>query len=205
MKWIVCLILMIPLLSGCRVILFDENSHELFKPEEAVTLEAFVQIYRNKLLLRGESNLPEGAIVEFRLNPYRDDASSLNIENYKAETLEQIADSAISKVGRDGKLASIYLQRPDESKRYRLEAVFDPRRQDEEVQESFGAAGERLPPSSGRVTVLEQKDKTFQIQKVININKVDEPNGLMAKMRLAPLKELRGANFVEKLELTAVK
>ncbi|XXM72471.1 hypothetical protein ACQ0QQ_00800 [Lysinibacillus sphaericus] len=173
--------------------------------KEELVFETYVHIYRNRLLIRGESNLPAGASVELNLRPYPDDSPLLKLENYAIEPEDKIAVSGIMKVGKDGEVESLFISRPDETKRYRLEAVFDPRKQNEDIQEKYGASGESLPVGSGMISVIDNKRKVSMIQKVININSIDQPNGIMSNLRLASLKELKEANFAEKLALTAVK
>jgi hypothetical protein len=196
-----------PLLNGCRIVIMDDTTDELFKlnSDKELILETNVHVYRNKLLIRGESTLPAGAKVEFLLKPYHDDLPVLKLENYAVEPKDETIESGTTEVGKDGNLDSLFISRPDETKRYRLEVVFDPRKQGKEIQKKYGAAGESLPSIEGKITVTGKSGKVAMIQKVININKLGEPNGLMARLRLASLKELRKANFAEKLELTAVK
>lgn len=204
LKLIIFILCVIPLLNGCRVVFVEESKDDQFahNPDKEITLDTNVQLYRNKLLIRGESNLPVGATLEFHLKPYQDDVNTLQLEQYAIEPRNKISASGTSKIGKNEKIESIYLSRPDESKRYRLEVVFDPRNQPKEVQEKFGTIGELIVYSKGITSVDEESDKVTVIKKVVNINKVVELNGIGAKLSLTSLKELKEAKPLERLKLT---
>ncbi|MGD6803925.1 hypothetical protein FZC79_22565 [Rossellomorea vietnamensis] len=201
---IIFILCVIPLLNGCRVVWVDESKDEKFEhnPDKEITLDTNVKLYRNKLLIRSESNLPVGTTLEFHLKPYQDDVDTIKFENYDLEPQDEVSASGTSKIREDGKMESIFVSRPDEGKRYRLEVVFDPRNQSKDVQERFGTRGELMVFSKGVTTVAEGSEKVTIIKKVVNIKKVGEPNGIGAKLSLASLKELKEANFLEKIQLT---
>jgi hypothetical protein len=205
LKLVIFIVCVIPLLNGCRVVWFEESKDEKLEhnPDKEITLDTDVQLYRNKLLIRSESNLPVGATLEFQLKPYQDDVDTIKFENYDLEPQDKVSASGTSKIiSKDGKMESMFVSRPDEGKRYRLEVVFDPRNQSKDIQERFGTLGELMVFSKGVTTVVEGSEKVTVIKKVVNINKVDGPGGFRAKLSLASLKELKEADFLEKLQLT---
>ncbi len=204
LKLVIFILCVIPLLNGCRVVWVEESKDEKFEhnTDKEITLDTKVQLYRNKLLIRSESNLPVGATLEFHLKPYQDDVDTLKFEDYAVEPQNKVSSSGTSKIRKDGKMESIFVSRPDEGKRYRLEVVFDPRNQPKDVQERFGTLGELMVFSKGVTTVVDDTEKVTVIKKVVNINYVDGPNGMGSKLSLVSLKELKEANILEKLQLT---
>ncbi len=194
-KWIIVMLCVIPMIAGCRVILVDESKEKseveqvVEKPSEALKLDAKAQLFKKSLLIRGETTLPKGAVVDVQLKPYPDDATSLQIIRTAVEPLDTIASSGTMKVKKDGTMESITMPRPSENKRYRLEIVFDPRKQNEDVQEILGSLGENLTTSIGSTPLTEESKDITTIKKYANIMKREEPDGFMAKLDLVPFEQ----------------
>lgn len=194
-KWVMVMLCVLPMIAGCRVILVDESKEKseveqvVQRPSEALKLDAKVQLFKKSLLIRGETTLPKGAIVDVQLKPYPDDATSLQIIRNAIEPLDTVASSGIVKVKKDGTIESITIPRPDENKRYRLEIVLDPRNQNEDVTKSLGPLGENLSNSDGNVSITEKSQDITFLKKYANIMKREEPDGFMAKLDLVALEE----------------
>ncbi|MBW3111686.1 hypothetical protein KYJ26_07590 [Bacillus sp. MCCB 382] len=194
-KWVMAMLCVIPLIAGCRVIVVDESKETskveqvVQKPSEALKLDAKAQLFKKSLLIRGETTLPEGAIIDVQLKPYPDDATSLQIIRTVVEPLDTIASSGTVKVKKDGTMESITIPRPSENKRYRLEIVLDPRKQNEDVQEILGPLGENLTTSSGSTPLTEESKDITTIKKYANIMKREEPDGFMAKLDLVAFEQ----------------
>ncbi|CAN7286989.1 hypothetical protein [Rossellomorea sp. LjRoot5] len=192
-KRIILILCLFPLLNGCRVIVFDESKEEqkvekiIQSPSENWKLDAKVQVFKKSLLIRSETTLPKGAIVDVQLKPYPDDATSLQIIRTAVEPLDTVASSGTVKVKKDGTIESITIPRPDENKRYRLEIILDPRKQDEDVQEAIGPFGEKLSNSDGNISITEKSQDITFLKKFANIMKREEPDGFMAKINLVAL------------------
>ncbi|UXH44087.1 hypothetical protein N5C46_21025 [Rossellomorea vietnamensis] len=159
------------------------------RPSEALKLDAKVQLFKKSLLIRGETTLPKGAVMDVQLKPYPNDATSLQIIRNAIEPLDTVASSGIVKVKKDGTIESITIPRPDENKRYRLEIVLDPRKQNEDVQEDLGPLGKNLSNSDGNVSITEKSQDITFLKKYANIMKREEPDGFMAKINLVALDE----------------
>ncbi|MDX8342182.1 hypothetical protein [Rossellomorea sp. YZS02] len=194
-KWIIVILCFIPLIAGCRVILVDESKDKseveqiVQKPNEELKLDAKAQLFKKSLLIRGETTLPKGAVVDVQLKPYPDDATSLQIIRTAVEPLDTIASSGSVKVKKDGTMESITIPRPSENQRYRLEIVLDPRKQNKDVQEILGPLGENLTTSSGSTPLTEESKDITTIKKYANIMKREEPDGFMAKLDLVPFEQ----------------
>ncbi|OXS59604.1 hypothetical protein B1B00_11810 [Bacillus sp. DSM 27956] len=185
----------LPMIAGCRVILVDESKEKseveqvVQRPSEALKLDSKVQLFKKSLLIRGETTLPKGAVMDVQLKPYPNDATSLQIIRNAIEPLDTVASSGIVKVKKDGTIESITIPRPDENKRYRLEIVLDPRKQNEDVTKSLGPLGENLSNSDGKVSITEKSQDITFLKKYANIMKREEPDGFMAKINLVALDE----------------
>ncbi|MCA0147271.1 hypothetical protein LCD52_00560 [Rossellomorea vietnamensis] len=194
-KWIIAMLCVMPVMAGCRVIVVDESKEKsevkqvVHKSSEALKLDAKVQVFKKSLLIRSETTLPKGAIVDVQLKPYPDDATSLQIIRTAVEPLDTVASSGTVKVKKDGIIESITIPRPDENKRYRLEILVDPRKQNEDVQEALGPLGENLSNSEGNVSITEKSQDITFLKKYANIMKREEPDGFMAKLDLVALDE----------------
>jgi hypothetical protein len=194
-KWIIVMLCVIPMMSGCRVIVVEDSKKKneveqvVQKPSEALKLDAKVQVFKKSLLIRGETTLPKGSVVDVQLKPYPDDATSLQIIRNSIEPLDTVTSSETVKVKKDGAIESISIPRPDENKRYRLEIVLDPRKQSEVVQEALGPLGENLSNSDGNVSITEKSQDITFLKKYANIMKREEPDGFMAKINLVSLDE----------------
>lgn len=191
LKLLIFILCVIPLLNGCRVVWFEESKDEEFdyNPDKEITIDSKVQIYRNKLMIRGESNLPEGAILEFNLKPYQEEATAFQVETYAVEPEDKISASGTSKIGEGGTIEGTFVKRPDDTKRYRLEVVFDPRKQTENIQQSYGPLGESIALSDGIISLTDQSIKVTVIKKYVNLLKSEEPNGMMANLNFTSLKK----------------
>lgn len=194
-KWVLVMLCVLPMIAGCRVILVDESKEKseveqvVQRPSEALKLDAKVQLFKKSLLIRGETTLPKGAVMDVQLKPYPNDATSLQIIRNAIEPLDTVASSGIVKVKKDGTIESITIPRPDENKRYRLEIVLDPRKQNEDVQEDLGPLGKNLSNSDGNVSITEKSQDITFLKKYANIMKREEPDGFMAKINLVALDE----------------
>ena len=194
-KQIIIILCLLPLLNGCRVIVFDEKKEErkaekfVHNPNNEVQVNATVQLFKKKLLVRGETTLPKGTVIDVQLKPYPESATSLQIVRNTVDPLDSVAASGIIKVKKDGTLESITVTRPGEDKRYRLEIVLDPRKQNKDVQTVLGPLGENIGNSDGHVSVTQETEEITLIKKFANIMKREEPDGFMSKIDLTALKE----------------
>ena len=195
-KRIILILCLLPLLNGCRVIVFDESKEKqkvekvVQNPSENWKMDAKVQLFKKSLLIRGETTLPKGSIVDVHLNPYPDDATSLQIIRTAVEPLDTVASSGTVKVKKDGTIESITIPRPSENKRYRLEIILDPSKQKEDIQKILGSLGENLSNSDGSVTLTNESENITTIKKYANIMKREEPDGFMAKLDLVAFDHL---------------
>lgn len=177
------IVTLLSLLTGCRVILTEEATGETKKPAkpQLVKIDATVNLKSQKIIVRGNSTLPAGAIVDVRLMPYSDDAPREEIEPYLIEPEDTVMASANTKVNEDGSIELTVLKRPDPAKRYRLDLLFIPDRQPEEVK-----LEENIEDSEGFTSLqVDGKTETGLLMHV-NIFKEDEFFGDNISMDFIP-------------------
>ena len=141
------------LLAGCRVVWVDETldqkkSPEVAKGKETIILEATVQYNRNRLVIRGQTNLPEGAVIYAGVKQYPDDAEQLDVINGVIEPHDGYILEEQGETSEDGSFL-IVLERPDTEKQYQLSVQFLPELQPENIQSTYGKTGENIGSSEG--------------------------------------------------------
>jgi hypothetical protein len=186
--FLLLLILIAISLSGCRVILFSEDSPPFVKEmgKQRVHLEAKAIVRSASIIIRSETTFPPGTIFDVELKPYPEDATAFQVETYSVAPLKENAVSSTLTVNEKGELEGIVIDRPDINTRYRIQITFNPASQPKEVVNILGSNGERMEIETG-VERLENSD-TFVYRKAVNIMKKSEPFGIGAKLDFVPLK-----------------
>lgn len=141
------------ILTGCRVVWVDkmlgeEKTPEIAKGNEVITLDAYVQYDPNRLIIRGLTNLPKGAVLQAGLQEFPGGAEHDDVLNGKVEPAEEYALVEEGEVDEDGSFL-IILKRLDTSKRYQVSLRFSPEIQPAEVQEKYGEFGGMIGSSEG--------------------------------------------------------
>lgn len=141
------------LLTACRVVWVDETleqkkSPEVAKGKETILLEATVQYNRNRLVIRGQTNLTEGAVIHSGVKQYPDDAEHLDVINGVVEPLDGYILEETGETSEDGSFL-IVLDRPDTEKQYQLSVRFLPELQPDAIRSKYGKAGENIGSSEG--------------------------------------------------------
>ncbi|EDL65438.1 hypothetical protein [Bacillus sp. SG-1] len=141
------------LLTACRVVWVDETLEQKKSPEvargkETILLEATVQYNRNRLVIRGQTNLPEGAVIHSGVKQYPDGAEQLDVINGVIEPLDEYILEKTSETSEDGSFL-IVLERPDTEKQYQLSVRFLPELQPAAIQNTYGKTGENIGSSEG--------------------------------------------------------
>ncbi len=141
------------LLSGCRVVLVDETLGQAEaepepKGKEPISLQSKVQFSTNKLVFRGETDLPEGAVIEASLTEYPETVTLQQVMNAEAEPLAETKVSETGEVGKDGTFL-IVMKRSDPQKRYQVSVQFRPELQPPAVKDQYGEKGENIGGGEG--------------------------------------------------------
>jgi hypothetical protein len=141
------------LLSGCRVVLVDETLKQAEaepepKGKEPISLQSKVQFKNNKLVFRGQTDLPEGAVIEASLTEYPDTATLQQVMNAEVEPAMETKVSETGKVADDGTFL-IVMKRSDPQKRYQVSVQFRPELQPQPVKDRYGETGENIGVSEG--------------------------------------------------------
>ncbi|MGF2618360.1 hypothetical protein FZC84_13380 [Rossellomorea vietnamensis] len=158
-----CLTLL-TLLAGCRVVLVDETLAEEEKAppvvsgEEIITLDSSVQ-FDKKMVVRGQTNLPEGSVLQAGLKEYPDDAAMEQIMNAEVQPLEDFILTGTGEVSEDGTFL-IVLKRGEREKRYQLTVEFLSDLQPPHIKEKYGELGEKIGDSEGAYQ-YEKDGKTY--------------------------------------------
>ncbi|XXM70845.1 hypothetical protein ACQ0QQ_14125 [Lysinibacillus sphaericus] len=141
------------LLAGCRVVLVDETLEQAKsepepKGKEPISLQGNVQFNKNKLVFRGETDLPEGGVIEASLTEYPDTATLQQVMNAEAEPAAETKISETGEVGKDGTFL-IVMKRSDPQKRYQVSVQFRPELQPPAVKDQYGEKGENIGGGEG--------------------------------------------------------
>lgn len=186
--WLI-LILITILISGCRVILFSEDSTPIIKEigKQSVDLDATAFVRTGSILIRGETTFPPGTEFNVELSPYPEDASAFQVELFSVEPLKENTVSSTMTVNEAGEMEGIVIDRPDFNTRYRVQILFDPASQTKEVLKKLGSNGENMEMIAG-VEQLENSEK-FVYRKYVNIMRRDEPDGFEAKLHFKPMRK----------------
>ncbi|WP_201716043.1 hypothetical protein [Rossellomorea arthrocnemi] len=180
----VCIITVLSLLSGCRVILTREASKEKPVKPQMVKIDARVNLKSQKIIIRGNSTLPAGARLDVNLKPYSEDAPREEIEPYLVEPEETVLASATTKVNDDGSIELTVLKRPDPGKRYRLDLLFIPSRQPEDI-----VFEENIEDSDGFTALTFAGETMSGLLMHVNIFKEDELFGDNITMDFIPMQK----------------
>ncbi|MGG4547740.1 hypothetical protein ABER02_08105 [Rossellomorea marisflavi] len=184
-KWLVLTILilcMLPILSGCRVVAFEGLKENEPKKKESTAKEVMVDFNPNlvllgpKMVVRGETSLPEGTVVTVQIKPFSDSVGYLSIVNEGAEPLDEIKDGKDVKVEKTREFGPVAFPRAasEQDKRFRIEALIDPRKQPEEVRNLLGSNGEHIKDSRGMKTVEDEDAEVVMIRKYADVMTYEE-------------------------------
>jgi hypothetical protein len=141
------------LLSGCRVVLVDESLKQTAaepeaKGKESISLQSSMQFSKDKLVFRGVTDLPKGAVIEASLKEYPEEVTLDQVMNAEAEPLDGSKVSQTGEVDDDGSFL-IVMKREDPEKRYQVSVQFRPELQPQHVKDVYGETGENIGPGEG--------------------------------------------------------
>ncbi|MCA1060686.1 hypothetical protein LCL96_17250 [Rossellomorea aquimaris] len=119
--------------------------------------------------------------MDLALKPYNDDTPREEIEPYLIEPEDNVVTFSTTKVNDDGSLELTVMKRPDSNKRYRLDLLFIPDKQPEDVN-----LEEKIDDTEG-FTSLQVDGKTVTGMLLhVNIFKEDEVFGDNITMDFIP-------------------
>jgi hypothetical protein len=147
------LFVVLTVLAGCRVVWVDQSleeaqTQEKAKGSEVVTLEARIQFDQKRMVIRGQTNLPQGTILLADLKEYPDGAEQKDVLNGEVEPENETALEKEGEINEDGTF-TIVLDRPDTEKRYQAAVRFAPEIQPGEIQQIYGETGEMIGDGEG--------------------------------------------------------
>ncbi|WP_456272946.1 hypothetical protein [Bacillus sp. AK031] len=151
---LITVLLVLALLTGCRVVLVDktlqaeEKAPEIAEGNEVIALDGNVQYDPNRLIIRGQTNLPQGTVLQSGLQEFPGGVEHDDVLAGKVEPVEEYTLEEQGEVNEDGSFL-IVLNRQDTSKRYQVSLRFSPEIQPAEVQGKYGEFGERIGSSDG--------------------------------------------------------
>ncbi|MCA1055350.1 hypothetical protein LCM10_10170 [Rossellomorea aquimaris] len=193
LKVLAALVSVLLLLSGCRVIWVNPPLEAAdAKPQadipaagiEPIDIQAYVQYDKRKIVFRGETNLPEGAVIEVSLTQFPEGTDPLNVTNGSVDPLPDTKIGDTGEVAEDGTYL-IVLQR-DPEKQYQISTQFRPEQQPPQVKETYGETGENIGKSEG-LSEYEVDGTSYRgIALYAPLNNVDEPGYYMGKWNLKP-------------------
>ncbi|MGD6966444.1 hypothetical protein ACQCVP_08455 [Rossellomorea vietnamensis] len=156
LKKAVSLLVMVSVLlmaAGCRVVLVDEalaeeeEAPQIASGNETIIMESNVR-FDKRMVVRGQTNLPEGSVIQAGLKEYPDDAPIEQVMDATAQPLEEFILTDTGEVGEDGTFL-IVLKRGNTEKRYQLIVEFPADLQPPAVQEKYGIYGQNIGDSDG--------------------------------------------------------
>lgn len=177
---ILCILL---ILAGCRVVAFEGLKEEGTKRQEeakhSVVMVDFAPtlvLLGPQIIVRGEVSLPAGTVVTVQIKPFSDQDDYLSIVNEHAKPLDEVLMEGEIAVDENGEFGPVVFKRevPNPDKRFRIEAIIDPRVQSQDVQELLGSAGENIADSSGMVSLTEGDKEVVLIRKYTDVMTDDE-------------------------------
>ncbi len=134
------------LLSGCRVS-FTPTVHEASAgnemaaapedtqvPEDSSVITATMQVDNPKVILRGQTSLPPGTVLNVEMKPYAKEDAFEQIEAGQVEPDPQPVLTSEAIIGDNGEMELTVLRRPDNESSYRVDLMLIPDNQPEEVQ-----------------------------------------------------------------------
>ncbi|MCA1065821.1 hypothetical protein QTG56_21980 [Rossellomorea sp. AcN35-11] len=172
------------LLSGCRVEMATELPERKPKPSGIrIEMTGTVLLEEKQVVVEGQTDLPEDAILFAGLKEYGDYESYPRILNWQAEEGEEYVTESTGKVGKNGTF-QITVDRVDPEKRYKLEVLFNPAIQPSKVQEVFGIWGENIAPTIGMTDFEYNENILTGFIKIAPIMNITDNGGLDSKWNL---------------------
>ena len=134
------------LLSGCRVS-FTPTVQEASAgnemaaapedtqvPDRSELIAATMQVDNPKVILRGQTSLPPGTVLNVEMKPYAKEDAFEQIEAGQVEPDPKPVLTSEAVIGDDGEMELTVLRRPDNESSYRVDLMLIPDNQPEEVQ-----------------------------------------------------------------------
>jgi hypothetical protein len=178
-------ILILSFLSGCRVVLHENNplKEEEVKGNRLVTLTAQSITSKTTIIIRGQSNLPQSTILQVDLKPYDNKANQSKVINNKVqpETIPVVTEQI--KTDKNGNFLLI-IPRGDGTRRHRLEVIFKPNLQPKKILKIYGPLGENIGKSTGLKTFTEGSQSMKGLFLSTHILKIDEGATLDSRREL---------------------
>lgn len=175
-------LVLLTVLAGCRLVAFEGMKEKEPKKKETTAKGVMVDFNPNlvllgpKMVVRGETSLPEGTVVTVQIKPFSDSDDYLRIVNSGAEPLDEIKGEEDVKVEETKEFGPVAFPRAvsEQDKRFRIEAFVDPRKQPEEIQKLLGSNGEHIKDSRGMKTVEDEDAEVVMIRKYADVMTYDE-------------------------------
>ncbi len=170
---VTCIVLL-SLLSGCRVILHEQNlKTKMITGNQHITLASKAIVNKTNIIIRGQSNLPKGAILQVELKPYDNRANQSKVVNNQVEPETIPVETGQVKTNKKGEFLLV-IPRGDGTRRHRLELTFKPNRQSKKTQSIYGSLGENIGKSTGLKTFTNDSKSMKGLFLSTHILKIDE-------------------------------
>ncbi|WP_456272437.1 hypothetical protein [Bacillus sp. AK031] len=150
-QFLIPVIFVVVVLSGCRVVLFDETldtETTSTKKSEEVMLEGSVRIENARLIIRGTTNLPEGSTILIGLKSFPENVGNTEILEGKGQASKKFTEEHTAKVDEAGEFTKV-IEKAQDSQQFQLEVWFRPNLQNKAVQDRYGQSGEFLAEVDG--------------------------------------------------------
>ncbi|WGG46879.1 hypothetical protein [Rossellomorea sp. DA94] len=172
-KWVLlslAMLVLLSLLSSCRISFTAAKENQPHKPQN-IMMDASVSFKPHQIIIRGDTDLPQGSVLYIMLKPYDETVSLEEIQTYQVEP-EDIALASTAKVGKEGSIELTVLKWPDPNKRYRLDLMFIPDNQPEDIK-----LGENLITNEDYIEISENGKTLTGLLLYVNVLKEDEVIG----------------------------
>ncbi|TMU85110.1 hypothetical protein FGG79_14600 [Bacillus sp. BHET2] len=186
MRYRIICTLMVTLLflTGCRVEMVSELPQEKLVPDGVrIELTGTVLLEEKELIVEGQSNLPEDAIMFAGLKDYGDFENYGRVINWQGQEGEEYVTESTGIVDKNGKFR-IKVKRLNPDKRYKLEVIFNPAIQKSKVQEIYGFWGEDIAPNIGYFDFEHNENTVSGMIKVAPIVNTTDASGIGVKWNL---------------------
>lgn len=151
----------------------EAKQEQEVKANEIIDIDAKILVQRKSVIIRGKSNLIEGARLTATLRLYDDSATMLGVLNNSSDSKPKDISSTFIHVEKGGEF-SLSVPRAGEEKRYRIDLTYDPLNQSKIMHEKYGMFGEKIGNSVGLTDMVVDGENVAGIELSAPIVKVSE-------------------------------
>ncbi|WP_141771915.1 hypothetical protein [Rossellomorea aquimaris] len=152
--------------------------------QEQINLQAHIQYDNRKIVFRGETDLPEGTILEASKMEYPIGTEPFSVEVGAADPLKETKAAEKAEVAKEGTFL-VVLKR-DPQKRYQISLQFRPELQPVPIKEIYGDTGDSIGASEGLFNYEDNGTEYTGIALFAPLNTIDDAGFWMGRLEMRP-------------------